>query len=159
MIRSEEGKRHRRQSSISSNGDDCFLDSTGLQGQPSSLQGQRPPQVVTLSEIGDLKSSLRAKDARIAFLEKELVDTRLRLALAKSSEDQLVMELHNMNLALSRATKNSPTHLISEDGSDRSARLSTLSEQQQPAVANSDEVNKPGDTIRVPVDSPSTSHS
>ena len=147
MIRSEEGKRHRRQSSISSNGDDCFLDSSGLQGQPSSLQGQWPPQVVTLSEIGDLKSSLRAKDARIAFLEKELVDTRLQLALAKTSEDRLAMNLSKMSLALSQATKNSSTHLISEDDdSDRSARLSSLTEP--PAVASSEEVNKPGDTIR-----------
>ena len=148
---SEEGKRHRRQSSISSNGDDWFLDSSGLQGQPSSLQGQWPPQVVTLSEIGDLKSSLGAKDARISFLEQELVDTRLQLALAKTSEDRLVMELHNMNLELTEAKRTSSICFVSEDDdSDRSARLSSLSEQQ-PAVASPDEVNKPGDAVQAPV--------
>ena len=146
-------------SSISSKEyDDCHLESSGHHGQPSSLQGQRPPQVVTVSEIGDLKSSLRAKDARIAFLEKELVDTRLQLALAKTSEDRLVMELNKMSankmsLELAEATKrNSSICFVSEDdsgSSDRSARLSSLTEP--PAVASPDEVNKPGDTIRVPM--------
>ena len=115
---SEEGKRHRRQSSISSNGDDCFLGSSGLQGQPSRLQGHQLPQVVTVSSISELQSALIERDARISFLEKELVDTRLQLALAKTSEDQLLMELHNMSL---EATRNSPICLVSEDnsGSDR----------------------------------------
>ena len=132
---SEEGKRHRRQSSISSNGDDCFLGSSGLQGQPRRLQGQQLPQVVTVSSISELQSALIERDARISFLEKELVDTRLQLALAKTSEDQLLMELHNMRLELAEATRNSPICLVSEDGSgsDRSARLSSLTEP--PAVA------------------------
>lgn len=151
---------HRRKSSISSKGDDCFLDSIGNQGQqpqvvPNGNQGQRPPQVIFVSALGELQSALIERDARIAFLEKELVDTRLQLALAKTSEDRLVMELNKankMSLELAEATKrNSSICFVSEDDdSDRSARLSTLSEQR-PAVASPDEVNKPGNTIRAPV--------
>ena len=136
---------HRRKSSISSKGDDCFLDSIGNQGQqpqvvPNGNQGQRPPQVIFVSALGELQSALIERDARIAFLEKELVDTRLQLALAKTSEDRLVMELNKankMSLELAEATKrNSSICFVSEDdsgSSDRSARLSSLTEP--PAVA------------------------
>ena len=155
---SKDKKMHRRQSSISSKGDDCFLDSIGLQGQPSSLQGQQIPQVVTISALGELQSALIERDARISFLEQELVDTRLQLALAKTSEDRLVMELNKMSankmsleLAEEATKRNSSICFVSEDDdSDRSARLSSLS-QQQPAVASPDEVNKPGDAVQAPV--------
>ena len=157
---SEEGKRHRRQSSISSNGDDCFLGSSGLQGQPRRLQGQQLPQVVTVSSISELQSALIERDARISFLEKELVDTRLQLALAKTSEDRLVMELNEMSSELAEATKrNSSICFVSEDdsgSSDRSAGLSSLTEP--PAVESSGEVNKKGNIIRAPLHSSPVCH-
>jgi hypothetical protein len=87
-------KMHRRQSSISSKGDDYLLDDNYGQsaGRNSCWEGQ-PPRVVTVSARTELQSSLRQRDARIALLEQELVNSRLQLASAKATQDNLSLEL------------------------------------------------------------------
>lgn len=45
-----------------------------------------------------------ALQERIASLEKDLIETRLQLACAKSNEDYMRLELTNMSTALARAT-------------------------------------------------------
>ena len=84
------------------------------------------PPVVTVSALGELQSALIERDARISFLEKELVGTRMQLALAKTSEDQLLMKLNKMKLALAEATKNSrdsSISLVSEDDSSDESQV------------------------------------
>ena len=90
--------------SISSKGDDCLLDddNNGQSDDRSSCRERQPPQVVTVSDsaVTELKRSLRERDARVAFLEQELVSSRLQLASAKTAEDNLLLELSHTAHAL-----------------------------------------------------------
>ena len=130
----EHNKMQRRESSISSKADDedyriihaarCGnLDSRGHHLRPPQVEPTQLPQVVTVSSLGELQGALIKRDARICFLEKELVDTRLQLALAKTAQDTLLMELNKTKLALAEATENSSVVAVSEedDGIDKSS--------------------------------------
>ena len=89
--------------SISSKGDDCLLDDdNGQSADRKSCRERQPPQVVNVSDsaVTELKRSLRERDARVAFLEQELVSSRLQLASAKTAEDNLSLELSHTTQAL-----------------------------------------------------------
>jgi len=100
----------------------------------SNDEDRQIPNVVTLSTIVKAQSTLwRERDDRIAFLEKELVETRLQLASAKTLEDQLFLKLHKMGLALAKATKISTSEQREEPrevGTDDDVRR--FSVQSQP---------------------------
>eukprot|EP00581_Thalassiosira_minuscula_P008169 CAMPEP_0183710574 /NCGR_PEP_ID=MMETSP0737-20130205/6276_1 /TAXON_ID=385413 /ORGANISM="Thalassiosira miniscula, Strain CCMP1093" /LENGTH=324 /DNA_ID=CAMNT_0025938879 /DNA_START=21 /DNA_END=995 /DNA_ORIENTATION=+ len=65
----------------------------------SSDKALRVPRMVTTSsvDINKLLLGLRERDDRIAFLERELVETRLRLASSKTLEDELFQKINKLS--------------------------------------------------------------
>ena len=134
-------KMHRRQSSISSKGDDYLLDDNiGQSGGRNSCWERQPPRVVTVSARTELQSSLRQRDARIALLEQELVNSRLQLASAKTTQDNLSLELSRTRseLAVTRSAladsrrKNCSTIPSIISASTASASTTTNTSTRQP---------------------------
>jgi len=137
---------------ISSSDEDYLLNSMHEQ------QALPPLQVVTVSSVDELQSALRERDARIAFLERELVETRVQLAEKKSSEDTLKLELSKANLALSKL--NSPSNVANVSTSELSRICAEDGEVlQRIAPENHTELQQllrdidqtEGNTIRLPL--------
>lgn len=148
--------------SLSSKDDDYLLSNSG------HAQRDLLPQVVTVSGLNELQNTLRERDNRIAFLEKELIETRLQLASSKTREDQL-----SLKLRVERA--------CGDSNSEEGPRVLSPSESevtvtsQRPAVSTVDSrpaenagsphharagslTNSVGDSIRVMLGKPITSH-
>lgn len=110
--------------SLSTKEDDCL---------PSkSFHWRGIPQVVTVSAIDELRHTVQQRDERIAFLEKELVATRMQLAAAKDTEDRLTLELKRAKSALLQATEkkspppsalSGPSQVSLEDADDSGAKV------------------------------------
>eukprot|EP00571_Detonula_confervacea_P015682 CAMPEP_0172297706 /NCGR_PEP_ID=MMETSP1058-20130122/623_1 /TAXON_ID=83371 /ORGANISM="Detonula confervacea, Strain CCMP 353" /LENGTH=348 /DNA_ID=CAMNT_0013006881 /DNA_START=92 /DNA_END=1138 /DNA_ORIENTATION=+ len=138
---------------ISSSNGDFPLDSRHDENQP--------PQVVTVSAIDELKSALRNRDVQITIMEKELIETRLQLAFAKTSEDRLKLQLHKIGLASVKATQDltfeqseEPREVSAND--EREDGVSELAEALfQPRVVVTENPTEPlevgGNAIRVPL--------
>lgn len=97
--------------------------------------------MVTVSSLDDVQAAVRERDARIAFLESELIETRLQLASAKTSEDRLMLQLNRMSQALAkdenRVPLTSEAFQVKEQISSDDVRILPASQTQTVAVTSS----------------------